>query len=135
MKTLPGPSVSAEMGWVLGTKIFPVRRGRHCTPRLLFSALCIEESENTAGGSLRGEMGPNISQNPLSVYYCIHRLPFCLYPRLPAVLNAVWWVLGQKYFRCGWGTVAATLYPQAPCFPHSVAREGVKNPAWGIGEG
>ena len=38
---------------------------------------------------------------------------FCLYPRLPAVLDAVGWVPGQKYFRCGGGTVAATLYHQA----------------------
>ena len=72
-------------------KIFSVRAGvqsrRYCTPRL-FS----------------------------SVYYCIHRLHFCLCPRLPAVLDAVGWVPGQKYFRCGGVTVAATLYPQAPFF-------------------
>ena len=46
-----------------------VQSRRHCTPRLLSS-----------------------------VYFCIHRLPFCLYPRLPALLDAVGWVPDKNIF-------------------------------------
>ena len=98
-----------------------VKSQRHCTPGSFFPSFCIEGSKKTLrGASVRVEMGPNI-----------------FYPRIPHLYTTVsiddlfacttaqttgcfgrGGVPGQKYFRCGGGTVAATLLPQAaPFFP------------------